>query len=173
MTAPDVADLLAGMDPAHLAQAEAIADEMASISGEVARTSRERFDAMFPAVVARLAGEGAVHEALASGGFALEGRTVVVRLHQENDHIEYFCDVGLPEPHALQETYRTLLEMNLCRAYPGITFGVHPDSGRVVATLAVHDVLVAGEEACIATVQMLVQVVGLLVEARTLALVPE
>lgn len=173
MTAPDSDEQSSRVSPARLAQAQAIADEMAAITQEVSAQSRERFDAMLPRVIARLAGEDAVDEALASGGFEVEGRTVVVRLHPENDHIEYFCDVGEPEPHALQETYRRLLEMNLCRAYPGITFGVHPDSGRVVATLAVHDVLVAGEDACITTVQMLVQLVGHLVDARTLALVQE
>ncbi len=173
MTATERNEGAAGADPVRMAQAEAVAGEMAAITAEVAARSRARFDAMLPRVVARLAGESAVDEALASGGFAVEGRTVVVRLHPENDHIEYYCDVGLPEPHSLAETYRTLLEMNLCRTYPGITFGLHPGSGRVVATLAMHDALVPGEDACIATVQMLVTMVGHLRDVRTLALADE
>lgn len=129
--------------------------------------SAQIFDAMLPRVVERIVGAGdATQEALANGGFVLNDCTVVMRLNAETDSVEFFCDVGLPQPHAEHEVYRCALEFNLCRTYPGINFGIHPESGRLVATAATHALLVADDDVCINTLQMLTGVVAQLRLAR-------
>lgn len=118
--------------------------------------SRQRFEEILAQVSQRITGtvEGA-QEALASGCFFVDGSTVVIRYNEDLTQIEIFCDVGLPEPYAENSVYRAALEYNLCRAYPGVSFGVHPDSGRLVATTALLLSMVPDDEMCLNTVQML------------------
>lgn len=118
--------------------------------------SVDRFNTLLPRVVAQVVGEGeAAQEALQTGGFVLNESTVVMRLNPDNDYLEFFCDIGLPDPHHLEANFRTALELNLCRTYPGVTFGVHPESGRLVATTATHMLLVVDDEVCLQTLDLL------------------
>jgi hypothetical protein len=57
--------------------------------------------------------------------------------------------------------------MNLCRTYPGVTFGLHPESGRLVATSAMHMMLFTDDDACLNTLQMLAALVRQLKSQRT------
>jgi hypothetical protein len=127
----------------------------------------ERFDSLFPRVVQRVVGEGeAADQALQSGGFVLNESVVVMRLNEETDTLEFFCDVGQPLPQLLESTYRTALELNLCRTYPGVSFGVHPESSRLVATMAMHMLLVADDEVCLNALEMLTGLARQLREER-------
>lgn len=147
--------------------AQTFPEQMAAIEQQLTGMSTEIFEAMLPRVVERMVGPGeATREALANGGFVLNDCTVVMRLNAETDSVEFFCDVGLPHPHSEQNVYRTALEFNLCRTYPGIVFGVHPESGRLVATASTHALLVSDDEVCIHTLQMLTGVVSQLRLAR-------
>ena len=101
------------------------------------------------------------------------GSTVVLRLNPHTDCLEMFCDVGLPEVHAREAAYRAALEINLCRSYPGITLGVHPESGRMVATVAIHSLLVADDEVCLNTLDLLTRHVDQLRMSRAIPLSAE
>ena len=114
-----------------------------------------------------------IDQAIADGGFVLNDSTVVMRHNADNDQIEFFCDVGLPEVHAREAAYRAALEINLCRSYPGITLGVHPESGRMVATVAIHSLLVADDEVCLNTLELLTRQVGQLRASGAIALQAE
>jgi len=100
-------------------------------------------------VVRRAVGDGpAADQALSDGGFLMNERMVVMRLNTDIDHVEVFCDVGQPESYSLEATYRAALEANLCRQFPGVMLGIHPDSGRLVATLALNGLMVDDEDFC-------------------------
>ncbi len=141
---------------------------------DLAQGSADRFNVLLPRVVAQVVGEGeAAQEALETGGFFLNESTVVMRLNPDNDYLEFFCDIGLPDPHHLEPNFRTALELNLCRTYPGVTFGVHPESGRLVATTATHMLLVADDEVCLQALDLLTGLVGELRANRTFMLLEE
>ncbi len=143
------------------------ADPLALAADPATAVGTERFDSLFPRVVQRVVGEGdAADQALQSGGFVLNESVVVMRLNEETDTLEFFCDIGQPLPHLLESTYRTALELNLCRAYPGVSFGVHPESGRLVATMAMHMLLVADDEVCLNALEMLTGLARQLREER-------
>lgn len=123
---------------------------------EQTRQASERFSEMLPRIAARLeADEASSAEVLSDGGFFINDSTVVMRLNAENDQIEFFCDVGLPVSNAREDAYRVALELNLCRTYPGITLGVHPESRRLVATVSAHEMMVSEDDACMGILQML------------------
>lgn len=118
--------------------------------------SAQRFDALQSRVVARVVGAGEpAQQALRTGGFLLGEDTVVMRLNPDTDFIEFFCDIGQPLPEGREATLRAAMEMNLCRTHPGVTFGLHPESGRLVATTAMHMLLVPDDEACLQALQLL------------------
>lgn len=149
-----------GLEPMLAAQAE----------------SAQRFAELMPRVVRRAladADAADIDQAIADGGFVLNDSTVVMRHNADNDQIEFFCDVGLPEVHAREAAYRAALEINLCRSYPGITLGVHPESGRMVATVAIHSLLVADDEVCLNTLELLTRQVGQLRASGAIALQAE
>ncbi|MEJ7930302.1 hypothetical protein WG922_09970 [Ramlibacter sp. AN1015] len=131
-------------------------DEVERLAGDCA----ERYARLLPRVAARIVGPdpAAEKEALESGGFVLDDTTVVMRLNPDTDHLEFFCDIGMPLPHTRDDAYRAALEMNLCRSHPGVTFGVHPESSRLVATTAMHMLLVADDEACLNAIGMLTRI---------------
>uniref|UniRef100_UPI0032B194A5 hypothetical protein n=1 Tax=Acidovorax soli TaxID=592050 RepID=UPI0032B194A5 len=125
-------------------------------AGDASQAARERFAEILPRVIARFLGDGpAVDEAVRAGGFEVHDVTVVIRLNPQTDAIEFFADIGLPDPHALESAYRAALEINLCRTYPGIVLGLHPESGRLVATTSMHFLLVGDDDVCVNTVEML------------------
>jgi hypothetical protein len=125
-------------------------------SESLMRASRQRFEELHAHVAQRITGtvEGA-QEALASGSFFVNESTVVIRYDEDLTQVEIFCDVGLPEPYAENSVYRAALEYNLCCTYPGVSFGIHPDSGRLVATTALLLSMLTDDEMCLNTVQML------------------
>ncbi|CAN5682879.1 hypothetical protein BH11PSE7_BH11PSE7_23280 [soil metagenome] len=100
----------------------------------------QKFDAILGNVVRRQLGEGqAAQSALSSGSFVLNELTVVLRLNEDNDAIELYADMGLPDTSADQvEIFGTLLQMNLHNTYPGIVFGRNEASKRLVAFLKGH-----------------------------------
>ncbi len=119
----------------------------------------DHFRTLLERMVARLIDDPAeVDEALRTGGLPVDGRLVVMRLTEQTDEIEWFVDLGEPASHSLEASYRALLEINLCRTYPGTVFGVHPESGRLVATQAVHAYMVADEEVCLMLIKRLVAI---------------
>ena len=95
-----------------------------------------------------------------------------MRLNPDNDYLEFFCDIGLPDPHHLEPNFRTALELNLCRTYPGVSFGVHPESGRLVATTALDSAQVDHDEVCLATLELLTGQVGRLRRSGAVLLDP-
>jgi hypothetical protein len=134
-----------------------------------------RFASLMPRLVQRAlahAAPEAIDQALADGGFVLNDCTVVMRHNPDDDTVEFFCDVGLPEPSALEATYRAALEINLCRTYPGITLGIHPESGRLVATTALASAEVDDDEVCLRTLESLTRQVGRLRGSGTVTLDP-
>ncbi len=154
---------------------DAMPDVMAHLAAAEVE-SAQRFAALMPRVVRKAladADPAAIEQAIADGGFVLNDSTVVMRHNTENDQIEFFCDVGLPEPHALEVSYRIALEINLCRTYPGITLGVHPESSRLVATTSIHSLLVGDDEVCLNVLELLTRQVGLLRESRAIPLQTE
>ena len=124
-------------------------------------------------LVRRLLGDGEeADQALADGALVLNDCTVVVRRNAANDYIEFFCDIGLPTGHEREAAYRVALEMNLCRTYPGITLGVHPDSGRLVATIAVHGLMLPDEDAYLQALELLTLQVLEMRDSQLLPLAP-
>ena len=160
---PSVAD--EGTDPA------ASLDEMMADASSFSQAAHERFTEILPRVIARFLGDGpAVEEALREGGFEVDEVTVVIRLNPQTDSIEFFADVGLPGPHDLESACRAALEINLCRTYPGLVLGMHPQSGRLVATTSMHFLLVGDDDACVNTVEMLTQQVRRMRDSRELGI---
>ena len=146
-------------------------EDILELGDTVASASANLFNEMLPRIVERVVGAGQeAEEALASGGFVLNDCTVVLRLNPDTDSVEFFCDVGLPHYHGQEAVYRKAMEMNLCRTYPGIVFGIHPESGRLVATTATHALLMSDDEVCVNTLQMLTRVVAQLRLSHTFEL---
>ena len=137
--------------------------------------SPQRFESLLRELAARLQDRAAPGETAArdDGAFSVDGCTVVLRRNPDNDYIEIFCDVGQPKPHDEHAAYRAALELNLCRTYPGLTLGVHPQSGRIVATLAVHSLLMRDVDTCLQVLDLLTVQVQRLRESRALALAEE
>lgn len=141
---------------AHPAVAGGVMSEVQPPEPVTPSASTARFNALLPRVVAQVLGEGAqAREALRTGGFLVGESTVVMRLNPDTDALEFFCDIGLPLPHAWPDTVRAAMEMNLCRTHPGVTFGLHPESGRLVATTAMHMLLVVDDEVCLNALNLL------------------
>lgn len=162
--APSIADM-------HTPSTDPMRAGMAAPQKDPPDGSADRFNVLLPRVVAQVVGEGdAAQEALETGGFFLNESTVVMRLNPDNDYLEFFCDIGLPDPHHLEASFRTALELNLCRTYPGVTFGLHPESGRLVATTATHMLLVADDEVCLQALDLLTGLVQQLRASRTFML---
>ncbi|MEJ7930298.1 hypothetical protein WG922_09950 [Ramlibacter sp. AN1015] len=131
------------------------------------------FDTIWAKVVDRLVGTGAAAEEVRStGALVVDDCTVVLRLDPLTSLIEFFVDIGKPNPHALEAVLRTGMEMNLCRTHQGVVFGVHPESGRLVATTALPALAIADEEACLTVLRSLTRLVGDLRAARTFDLEP-
>lgn len=148
---------------------QALFEHLAEESRAFRRSAVERFQDILPRVIARFVGDGpALAQALQDGGFDVEDVTVVMRLNPSTDSIEFFADIGLPQPYSLESVYRTALEMNLCRTYPGIILGIHPESGRLVATTSMHCLLVTDDDACINAIEMLTLQVRNIRESREL-----
>jgi hypothetical protein len=140
-----------------VASAEAMAAEAAA-----------RFGRLMPQVVRRMLGEGEqAQQALQTGGFVLDDAVIVMRLNPDTSMLEFFCDIGQPQAHTHEANFRTALQMNLCRTHPGVTFGLHPESGRLVATSAMHMMLFADDEVCFNALQMLASLVRQLRADRT------
>jgi len=134
----------------------------------MAAEAAQRFQTLLPRVVRRMVGDGEdARQALESGGFVLDDAVIVMRLNPDTSMLEFFCDIGQPQTHSLEANYRTALQMNLCRTYPGVTFGLHPESGRLVATSAMHMMLFADDEVCLNALQMLAGLVRQLKSQRT------
>ena len=154
--------------PGSPGMSDALARAGVDYGQALAAESRSRFQDMLPRIVERVVGPAQAREALDHGGFLLNESTVVLRHNPDTDAVEFFCDVGLPHPHAREAAFRIALEMNLCRTHPGITFGVHPESGRMVATTTIHSMLIADDEVCVQTLQMLARVVRELRDSRVI-----
>jgi len=143
-------------------------DEVMRTAEAIAAESAARFSDMLPRVVQRVLGDGPdAQQALETGGFVLDDSVIVMRLNPDTDTLEFFCDIGMPPPHSIEANFRTALEMNLCRTYAGVTFGVHPESGRLVATSAMHMMLFSDDEMCLNALQMLAGLVKQLRANRT------
>ncbi len=141
-----------------------LTDALASAQ-EIAAEAAERFNRLMPRVVRRVLGEGEqAQQALQTGGFVLDDAVIVMRLNPDTSMLEFFCDIGQPQAHTHEANFRTALQMNLCRTHPGVTFGLHPESGRLVATSAMHMMLFADDEVCFNALQMLA---GLVRQLRT------
>jgi hypothetical protein len=115
--------------------------------------ARDLDTALRTALHRALGSDEAADQALADGACWLSGGTLAWRFNPEVLMVELFCDVGLPEPAHAQEAYRHALEVNLCRTYPGVWLGLHPDSQRLVATVSVPAVLMLDEAVCLPTLE--------------------
>ncbi|WP_176091393.1 hypothetical protein [Burkholderia ambifaria] len=60
--------------------------------------------------------------------------TIVVRLEEAEQVIRFYADVGLPRVDDELAACRRALQCNLVRGVRWVTFGMHPESGRLVAT---------------------------------------
>lgn len=121
----------------------------ADFADEFAADMRRDLDATLLRAFTRLLGSAeAASIAMAQTSVLLQGGTLAWRLDTELMFIELFCDIGLPEPFEAQTVYRLALEANLCRTYPGVFIGVHPESERVVATTSVPAMMLLDEEMC-------------------------
>lgn len=70
---------------------------------------------------------------LDSGCLRLEGIDFALRLNAETQHLEFYADCGLARPADERELYAHLLEQALSNDLPALAFGLHPQSGHVVA----------------------------------------
>lgn len=146
-------------------------DHLLAVPGGLLAESAADFEDLLRQVVARVVGDGpAAEQALAEGGFVMDGCTLALRRNPDNDFIEVFCDVGQPDPHFLDDAWRLALELNLMRTYPGLTLGLHPESGRLIATLQTHFLLLGQPDACITLLETLVRQVRRLRESRVIPL---
>lgn len=134
---------------------------------EAAAACEARFQDLLKGTVDRLVTDPvAAQEALRTGALPVGDTLVVMRLNPQTDQVEFFADIGLPPDHQVLEAYRVVLEMNLCRTHHGVTFGVHPESGRLVATQAAHALVIADEDVSIGIVTRLARLSQDLREAR-------
>jgi hypothetical protein len=124
-----------------------VADLDAEHEDEAARV-REDFQSRLGQWVTALTGlsDGpAYDEAVREGCFTVNECAVALQHNRRDDLVDVFCDLGRPDAQDLERTYRTLLEWNLAREHPGLWFGVHPDTGRLVATLSIPLVVAVRE----------------------------
>jgi hypothetical protein len=129
-----------------------------SFSNEMDRQARPRFDDLLQRIARQLlSDDAAAQAAIDSGGFRVGDTTLVVRFNDETHQIELFADIGLPQPYAQGQAHRLALEHNLCRTYPGVTLGVHPESSRLVATTSLHLLMVSDESMCLDAMEVLAQ----------------
>lgn len=148
---PETRAVVTASGPTELTLTDALASAEA-----IAAEAAERFSRLMPQVVRRMLGEGEqAQQALQTGGFVLDDAVIVMRLNPDTSMLEFFCDIGQPQAHTHEANFRTALQMNLCRTHPGVTFGLHPESGRLVATSAMHMMLFADDEVCFNALQML------------------
>jgi len=132
----------------------------------------ERYERVLRDLVLRLFGDdkALAESALETGSFSLDELTIVMRFDAERDMVEFFCDVGLPDSHRREQSFFNILEYNLCRTYPGIVFGVHPQSERIVATASTHVLLLPDADACLVLLNMMTDCVKDLIEKRVVML---
>ena len=117
-----------------------------------------KFDSILKNVVRRQLGGGeAADKALASGSFLFDGLTVVLRLNEDNDSIELYADMGLPDTSADHAgIYGALLQMNLHNTHEGVVFGKNETSKRLVACLKGHVFMMDDDgDFCLACLQHL------------------
>src|SRR4051794_17384294 len=94
------------ISPSQDQYVEMTADQFARQITEVAvplvsKQAADKFDAVLKNVVRRQLGKGeAADKALESGSLLMNGMTVVMRLNRENDSMEFFVDMGLPDSSA-------------------------------------------------------------------------
>jgi hypothetical protein len=130
--------------------------ELGEACEDVSRLVAEAFTQTLRRIVLGTMGDGPeADQALADGGLVIQGRTVVMRLNPQTDFVELFCDIGQPAADRLEAVYRHALEANLCRRFPGVTLGLHPESGRLVATLALNGLMVDHEDLCMTALDLL------------------
>lgn len=104
----------------------------------------------------RLLGDPAEAErAMAEGACQVHGSTLAWRVDDKSLMVELFSDIGLPEPAQEHEAFRLALQANLCRTYPGLHVGLHPESRRLVATAIQPAVLVMDESFCLSAMEHL------------------
>lgn len=151
-------------EAARIAQLEADSQALAEQVATDWRASLQQ------ALRALLGSDEAADQALAAGVCLLEGGTLAWRLDLATLVVELFCDIGLPAPADTQEAWRLALEANLCRRYPGVSMGLHPESGRLVATACPPAVLMLDEAQCQEALQTLAGHARALRESLGLAL---
>ncbi len=94
----------------------------------------EQYASAVRAACAQLGAENAdADEILQSQALHLHGVDFALRLNEATRHLEFFGDCGLPSAHQEAEVHRQLLEEALSNDVPGLCFGVHAVSRRVVA----------------------------------------
>lgn len=121
---------------------------MAEQAGQAIDASAQRFQEMLPRVLARyIADPDVLAQAVEDGGFVLGDCTAGIRFAPESMMVEFFADIGEPAPYTAEANYRTALEINLTRLLRGVILGLHPQSGRLVATTSAHQMLLADEDA--------------------------
>lgn len=171
---PDAADAPAPTEEEALAALEGLLASLSAQGGQAAAAAREDFQGLLADLAGALTGAaaGAAHDnALREGRFVLNECIVILRHNPGHDAVDLFCDIGLPDPHHVEQAYRVLLEWNLRRFHPGLWFGVHPDSGRLVATLSLPMALAARQMVALATLEAVTRLVLQLREGRELPLV--
>lgn len=137
---------------------ERVVAELAEAAQGASTQIASSFSETLRKIVQRVVGEGPqADQALADGGFVLKDTTVVLRLNPQTNFVEFFSDIGEPDTHSLESTYRAALEANLCRTFPGVTLGVHPQSGRLVATLAMNGLMAQDEDFCMTLLETLTE----------------
>jgi hypothetical protein len=159
----------------HPTASSPLAEEGAALLSDMqaqAHEYREQSQARYESALRGLGNGEEADQAIADGALVLNDCTVVMRRNASNDFIEFFCDIGLPPNHDREAAYRVALEMNLCRTYPGITLGVHPDSGRLVATISVHGLMLPDEDAYLQALELLTLQVLEMRDSQLLPLAP-
>ncbi len=111
--------------------------------------------ALARALTRLLSSAAAADQALAEGACMLGGGTLAWQLDPDTLVVGLFCDVGLPQVADAPSAYRIALEANLCRNYPGVYIGVHPQSERLVATMDVPAVLLFEDDYCVQVLETL------------------
>jgi len=130
--------------------------ELGEACEDISRLVADAYAETLRRIVLRTMGDGPeADQALADGALVIQGRTVVMRLNPQTDFAELFCDIGQPADDRLEAVYRHALEANLCRRFPGVTLGLHPESGRLVATLALNGLMVDHEDVCMTALELL------------------
>lgn len=68
--------------------------------------------------------------------FQAKESTVVVRFSEADCAAQFYADIGLPAPSDQLRVYRAALEHNIVQNSHSVVIGIHPQSGRIVATYA-------------------------------------